>query len=219
MKQISDVFLMNNNINLPSRECHIEGLEDVRLFYRNGQINYFATSLNYMPDDRFGIVNGIYNYEKLTFENNVPILSPTNAHCEKNWIGHNDFVIYKWHPLEIGQLNGNRLEIKNKYPTQVFFKHLRGSSNIVEYNNQLYVIAHGVKYGAPRKYYHLLIVFEKDTFKVIKYTVPFYFDKFAIEYCLGLHIHNDILYASASRNDCNPIICQVELKEIEKMYV
>ena len=102
--------------------------------------------------------------------------------------------------------------------TPLFFKHLRGSSNVVKYKNEYWVVVHGVKYTTPRKYYHLIIILDTE-YNVKKYTIPFYYDRYAIEYCLGLLIEDNYIYMSASRNDSNPIIIKVNVKDINKLFM
>jgi hypothetical protein len=159
-----------------------------------------------------------YNLDTNTIENGSIIESPNPDECEKNWIPINDNIIYKWFPLQIGKIENNKLFIHTSIETPKFFKHLRGSSNVVEYNNQYWIVVHGVKYTTPRKYYHMIIVLDRE-YKINNYTVPFYFDTYNIEYCLGLLIENNNIYISASRNDSNPIIININIKEINKLFI
>lgn len=136
----------------------------------------------------------------------------------KNWIPIENKIIYKWYPLQIGEIKNNKLLIDTTIQTPTIFKHVRGSSNTVEYNNEYWVIVHGVKYTSPRKYYHMIVILDKE-YKVKKYTIPFYFDTYMIEYCLGLLIEDDIMYMTASRNDSNPIIVKVKVNDINKLFI
>jgi hypothetical protein len=63
-----------------------------------------------------------------------------------------------------------------------------------------------------------MVVLNKD-FKVVKYSVPFYFDKWAIEYCLGLYIKNETLIMTVSRNDSNPIFAKVKIEDFDKYFM
>jgi hypothetical protein len=80
------------------------------------------------------------------------------------------------------------------------------------------MVVHGVKYYQPRKYYHVIVVLD-ETFKLVKYSIPFYFDKFMIEYCLGMLIHNNHIYMTASRNDKDPILVKVNLRNLNKLWM
>jgi hypothetical protein len=159
-----------------------------------------------------------YDINNYVIENLSIIESPNHGECEKNWIPINNKIIYKWFPLEIGSIINNKLVIEKSIKTPTFFKNLRGSSNVVEYENSYWTVVHGVKYYAPRKYYHVIIVLDKN-YEVKKYTVPFYFDTYAIEYCLGLLIEDNTMYISVSRNDSNPIICKIDIKQITKLFL
>ena len=80
------------------------------------------------------------------------------------------------------------------------------------------MVVHGVKYTTPRKYYHMIIILDTE-YKLIKYTVPFYFDKYKIEYCLGLLIDEEYIYMTASRNDSNPIIVKIRVQDINNLIL
>ena len=73
------------------------------------------------------------------------------------------------------------------------WKHYRGSSNLYFYNGLFYAIVHSVVFDKKRKYFHSIVVFDY-TLKPIKYSIPFYFENYEIEYCLSLRISNDIIY-------------------------
>ena len=63
------------------------------------------------------------------------------------------------------------------------------------------------------------MILDRETYQVKRYTVPFYFDKYAIEYCLGLVIINETVCMTASRNDKDPIICKITLDNLEKYFL
>ena len=219
LEPISDLTFMDGELeDLKSKDCRIMGLEDVRLYKKNNKIMYSATNSNYSYNDCIRIVNGEYNNQLNKFINNSCLHPPTETYCEKNWIGIEDKFIYKWHPLQVGIVIDNKLEILTTHDTPSFFKHYRGSSNIVDYNNNYWVITHGIKNTTPRKYFHQMVVLNKE-FKVLKYSVPFYFDKWAIEYCLGLYIKNETLIMTVSRNDSNPIFAKVKIEDFDKYFM
>lgn len=212
------IFMYENLDNKLGKDTNILGLEDIRLFTENNKLKWIATSREFSINSTNSIVIGDYNLETYTIENGNIIESISLFECEKNWIPIENKIIYKWHPLQIGQIINNKLIISTSTQTPPIFKHLRGSSNIVEYNNEFWCVVHGVKYTAPRKYYHLIVILSKE-YKIKNYTVPFYFDKYGIEYCLGLLIENNIIYMTASRNDSNPIIVRTNTKDIKKLFI
>jgi tetratricopeptide (TPR) repeat protein len=200
------------------KDTNILGLEDIRLFEEDNKLKCIATSREFSTNSTNSMVICDYNIEKNIIEHAKIIESPDKDACEKNWIPIGNKIIYKWHPLEIGKIKHGKLTIKKSIPTPIFFKHLRGSSNVVIRNNEYWMITHGVKYVTPRKYYHIMVVLDKD-YNLLRYTVPFYFDTYSIEYCLGLLIEDDIVYMTASRNDSNPIIVKVLLNNINKLFI
>jgi tetratricopeptide (TPR) repeat protein len=212
-KSLTQPQQMETSSSLPRKDVNILGLEDVRLYRRDTKIYYTAASLEYSYDNCIRIINGEYDYQNNKFINNIVLKPPEYTSCEKNWIGYNDYFIYKWYPLEIGELNGNQLNIVQTKKTPSIFKYFRGSSNLFEYNNELWCITHYVKHSSPRKYFHNIIVLDKDL-NLLRYSIPFYFDSLGIEYCLGIFIMDNVMSATVSRNDSNPIICQINLDNI-----
>lgn len=220
MEPISNITFMFENIDSKlGKETNILGLEDVRLFTdMDNKLKCIATSREFSTNSTNSMVICDYNLETSMIESGNIIESPNPNDCEKNWIPIGNKIIYKWHPLQIGEIKNNKLVICTSLDTPTFFKHFRGSSNTVEYNNEYWMVVHGVKYSTPRKYYHIIIVLDKE-YKLKKYSVPFYFETYMIEYCLGLVIENDCLYMTASRNDSNPIIVKVLIKDIIKLFI
>jgi len=219
LEPISSVNFMNDKLNdLSSKDSLILGLEDVRLFYNNGKVKYTAVTSEYSYTDKIRIITGEYNCEKKEFINNICMIPPTDTDCEKNWVTVNDKFIYQWNPLQIGELKNNKLEIIKTINTPKFFDKYRGSTNAIEYNNEYWFVTHGVMNCSPRKYFHQVVILNKD-YNVVKYTVPLYFNTFAIEYCLGLIIINETLCFTVSRNDSNPIIVRIKLKNIQKYFM
>ena len=219
MEPISNLTFMEDELSdLPKKDTRILGLEDIRLYKLNEKIYYTATSSNYSYNDTIRIVKGEYDLINKKFIHNMSLKPPTETYCEKNWISIEDKFIYKWHPLQLGILIDNKLEIINTIETPTFFKHYRGSSNVFEYNNEFWTVTHGIKNCEPRKYFHQIVILDKN-YTVKKYTVPFYLDKLAIEYCLGLLIINETVYMTASRNDSKPIICKIKIDNLEKYFM
>jgi len=215
----SNLIFMNENIDSTlKRPTNILGLEDVRLFEIDNKLKCISTSRECSTNSSNSIVIGDYNLDTYTIENCVIIESPNPEHCEKNWIPIRNKIIYSWHPLQIGEIKNNKLTLTTSIQTPIFFKNLRGSSNVVEYNNEFWMVVHGVKYTTPRKYYHMIVVLDQN-YNIKKYSVPFYFDTYKIEYSLGLLIEDNYLYITASRNDSNPILVKVYVKNINKLFM
>lgn len=219
MKPISEVTFMSDKLNdLISKDSTIIGLEDIRLFYENDKICYTAITSNYSYNNKIRIVKGEYDYSGKEYKNNICMIPPTETDCEKNWVSINNKFIYKWYPLQIGHLNENKLEITNNIDTPKFFEKYRGSTNGFKYNDDYWFVTHGIMNCNPRKYFHQIVIINND-YKIKKYTIPFYFNKFAIEYCLGFIIINDQVYFTVSRNDADPIIIKITLDNLNKYFL
>jgi hypothetical protein len=215
---------------------NIEGLEDVRIFYFQNDLYMIASSKNITNNDNIDLVIGKYSITDKKIHDVSPIKSHNNSRCEKNWIfipetaeleyagakGKINFV-YGWYPLEIASLEigdtGYYLTSHTKYNNMPeLFSRFRGSSNMVEYNNRYYTVAHFVKYSTPRVYYHSLVIFDK-MIKLVEYSAPFYFRQNKIEYCLGFDIkktNNKIICAFIfSENDSNPGLITIPFEHLK----
>jgi hypothetical protein len=113
----------------------------------------------------------------------------------------------------------NKLNITITNETPKFFRNYRGSSNVCEHNGQLWCITHGVKFTTPRKYYHQIVVLDSQTFKVVKYSVPFYFNNFTIEYCVGMQIFNNEMAIMFSQNDMNPCLLRIGMDRLARFFI
>ena len=219
LEPVSDIYFIKDKLtDLTSKDTFIQGLEDVRLYLNNDKIYYTAITAEYSYNDKIRIIKGEYNYKEDNLINNICIIPPTETACEKNWVTIQDKFIYKWYPLQIGILKNNKLEIIYTKDMPKFFNKYRGSTNAFEYNNEFWFITHGIMNCSPRKYFHQIVILDKD-YNLIKYSIPFYFEKLAIEYCLGFIIIDDIMYFSVSRNDSNPIIVKIKSKNFQEYFV
>ena len=224
---VTNPLLFDNTItDIPKLDVGIKGLEDLRLFTFKDKVYYTATTREYSyKQDTNRICMGEYDINNLKYLNNKVLYPPTETTCEKNWIPINHknekiLFIYNWHPLQIGELDdANKLNIKIIHNTPSFFKNYRGSTGLSEYNNQLWCITHGVKYSTPRKYYHQFVALDKDTYKPIKYSIPFYFDQYKIEYTVGLLIKDDEVIILFSQNDKDPGILSIKINKLNKYMI
>ena len=221
-ESMSNLIFMNvDKNNVQVKDTHILGLEDIRLFEINNTLQCIATSREFSDSDTNRIVIGNYDIEKNLISNLTILKSPKEIQynkCEKNWIPIDDKIIYDWHPLQIGIITNNKLEITIQKNTPTFFKNIRGSSNVIKYNNEYWIVVHGVKYSTPRKYYHAIVILDNE-YNIKKYTIPFYFDTFKIEYCLGLLIEDNNIIMSVSKNDSNPFIVKIDMSTINKFII
>lgn len=203
-------------LDTPPHQSHIQGLEDVRIFLRDGKLHYTATTKNFSYDGHIRQHMGLYNIETHRFENSSSLKPPMPTECEKNWIPYkgNKFI-YGWRPFRIGSIDSeNKLVIETSQDTPPILQHMRGSSTLVEDGGFAWGITHCVIYKTPRKYYHMVVKIDLATDKIVGYTLPFFFVKNAIEYCLGFEKRGDTFYAFVSQNDADPIFVQFEAKDL-----
>ena len=217
LEAISPLTYMKDTLaDLPSHDRSCLGLEDVRLFAKENRVHYTATTMEYSYNDTIRIVTGEYDMVQNECINNTCLIPPRETTCEKNWIVMKENIIYNWHPLQVGVVTGNQLHIRFTKPTPLIFNRYRGSTHGIEFQNEYWFVTHGIMDCFPRKYFHQLVVLDTE-FNLKRYTVPFYFDTFAIEYCIGF-IVNDVFLFTASRNDSNPIFIQVPIKSLDSYF-
>lgn len=165
------------------------GLEDVRLFVsHDGRLLYNA--------------NRVFNVTSIKIEHgeidligkkmtNSRLLEKNEIHSvEKNWVLFNANrelkCVYNWNPILIGNIQENQfIETHCQSDVPNFFKYIRGSTNGLLIDDELWFICHTVSYESRRYYYHILIVLDKDTYKLKKYTPFFSFEQEIVEYTLG----------------------------------
>jgi hypothetical protein len=216
----------------PENKRHFtEGLEDIRLYSLGEDIRFIATTVNYSPNGRPRIVSGTYCPETLEYRDCRVIEPPTDTWCEKNWIPlpkqnketgvWEEWFVYKWCPMEIGRSKfcGGEAVVKSlnlrieqtwETPSEIFSK-IRGSTPFVEYGDGIHWIGlvHSSEEHTPRHYYHRLVLMEKETFRVVKWSRSFFFETLSIEFCIGMTYRDEIYHFWISRFDRDPLYVTV----------
>ena len=157
------------------------GIEDIKLFADQDKILYLGTGLQHSGS--LGMISGVYGESAMEL-----ICGFNQSYCEKNWVFvmcETPHIVYKWHPLQLCQIQDGTLEEVRSISTPKLFKHVRGSTCASLYNNEQWFVLHMVSYEEPRHYYHLIAVFDLEM-KLLRYSAPFTFEGDCIEYCLGL---------------------------------
>jgi hypothetical protein len=201
------------------------GLEDIRLYEFQNQIHYVATSMSHSTENRNLIVTGIYNTENLELTHCHMIEPPHYSTCEKNWTPiiqkNNDgieteYFIYKWFPMEIGQIVDNKLQIVITHETPSIFRNYRGSTIFNKWGEFLIGVVHFSEGEfLDRKYYHVLVMLDINTMLPLKYSNPFFFGLEAnIEFCIGFSIKDFKYLFWISQLDNNPQQISIPMKEI-----
>jgi hypothetical protein len=190
-----------------TRDAHIKGLEDVRVYMdADGVLRFVATSSEFSPKIR--MVGGTYPPC-----NPVLLEPPTDTECEKNWLPINGTadIVYRWRPLEVGSLENNKLVIHTTHATPWFFQHLRGSAIPIRVGDELWALVHYVEYSQPRKYFHCFVSLDPTTYAPKSITLPFVFKAQGVEYCLGCTKTDSAITFVFSSWDDNPCVTTVPI--------
>jgi tetratricopeptide (TPR) repeat protein len=186
--KILDEFILEYDMEENGRYV---GLEDIRLHSQDNVLYYNANRGLKNGDMR--IENGTIQLAQKTCKNSVHLKREGSGYLEKNWtlFQHHESakpkVVYGWSPLIIGTIeNGDTfVEYFRNANMPACFKHLRGSTNGVKIDDEIWFFAHAVSYEDRRYYYHMVVVMDSQTFQVKKYTPYFTFEKEKVEYTLG----------------------------------
>jgi glycosyltransferase involved in cell wall biosynthesis len=207
---INEYVLLNAQFVPLERKCldigdvsrYYVGIEDVKLFRHGGKIHFMGTALR--ADGRLGISYGEYNSESLSSAVELtPAWNPQFV-CEKNWVFAETAgelaVIYSWHPLVIGKIEGTSLVKMYEKETPAHLRRARGSTCGFRRGQEWFFVVHFVSYEQPRHYYHAVVVLNEDlSFK--RMGRIFTFEGQPIEYCLGICADDDSLIVSYSMMD------------------
>ena len=229
-------YEMNEKIELEKHpKAYSHGIEDVRLYSINGKVKFVASTLGYSPSGRIRIMNGDYDLYTHECKNGVVIEPPYDTYCEKNWVPisrknadketdtvlEEELFIYKWMPIEIGRINRgtNTLEIIERYEIRTpLFHRVRGSAPFIETADGMLGIVHLSEEYAPRHYYHMMVLLEKDSYRPLKYSRTFTFRTLGVEFCIGMRILGNKYIYWISRHDRDAMMVQVDMAEIPLIF-
>jgi len=212
--------------DLSHNPTNIMGLEDVRLFSDQDHITYTAASKSATKDGLYRIVYGTYDASENVLSNSRVLEPPEGVQsgCEKNWLripsaNNSPLFVYTWSPLQIGTVNDGCpfLHVTHTIQTPPLFQRLRGSANGFLHEDRIWCLTHLVKHGTPRKYYHLFVLLNKDTYQPEQVTLPFCFQGHGIEYCLSASVEGSHVSFLFSSFDANPCTMRVALSDLERI--
>ncbi len=180
-------WTVKSTVDLPydtQHDCLYVGSEDVRLLASEPNKLLYSANRG-LKDGRIVVERGTVQIEPCT--NKSILLQKPGENCfEKNWTMIDpQNMIYKWHPLTIGQIENDNFVQTHEITTPRFFQHVRGSTNGIQIGDEIWFIAHTVSYETRRYYYHLFIVIDKTTYSIKRYTRLFTFARKPVEYTLG----------------------------------
>jgi len=168
------------------------GLEDIRLLYTGQKIVYNAN--RGIGFDIMKIENGEIDIAGEQTINSNCLTKPSENRIEKNWVLFMSIepeiytvkAIYNWWPnLIIGNIVQDQFVESHSLPVPRVFKYLRGSTNGISIDDELWFICHTVSYEDRRYYYHIMVVLDSRTYAVKRYTPFFTFEGEKVEYTLG----------------------------------
>jgi len=124
---------------------------------------------------------------------------------EKNWIflpgggvsSHEvcEKMVYNWHPFIVGDYTHRETGVKDydflyrnmtEYQTPTIFKYFRGSTNGIRVGKEIWCLCHIVSYEDRRYYYHTIVALDAQTYRPVRFTGFFTFEKEKVEYSLGM---------------------------------
>tara|TARA_B100000035_G_scaffold136208_1_gene116089 strand:+ start:2806 stop:5253 length:2448 start_codon:yes stop_codon:yes gene_type:complete len=228
IEKYSEIILQKGHLECQGGSIH--GLEDIRLFIsKDNTLKFIATNVNYSHTKTNSMIIGDYNHGSGTMTNARVIKSPNGQiRCEKNWIplpfsekDQTQYYVYSWNPMKIGKINeaNDELEIVYEYENDhPLLNRARGSTIFQEIETGLLGVVHFSDEGAPRRYYHLLVLLDKETYRPIKYSHCFYFHQFSIEFCTGFYIQNGDFHFFISNFDKDPQLVVVNSHKFDIWY-
>jgi hypothetical protein len=172
------------------------GLEDVRIFAAKEEVGGGETL---MYTCNRGLKQGVMRveYGEIDWEKGETVGSRLLQYSgggggggnavEKNWVLiSKERVIYKWYPLTIGRIQGDKMVVeKEDWNAPKFFQHLRGSTHGIRKGDEIWFLCHVVSYEKRRYYYHILVVLDAATLDMRRHSALFTLNGKEVEYTCG----------------------------------
>jgi glycosyltransferase involved in cell wall biosynthesis len=167
------------------------GLEDVRFIEHKNEIHFTAN--RGLEPGLMCVEYGKIDVDTQTTTSHVIIKKDGITNIEKNWVLYETAdrnalrIVYNWYPMTtygIGA-DGKSLSDKKTTETPVFFKHLRGSTNGIRVDDEIWFLCHAVSYEDRRYYYHIIVAIDAETGNVTRWSKFFTFEGKPVEYVLG----------------------------------
>lgn len=221
--KIMDEFLLDYDT---SKDDLYVGQEDIRLFPFYGEIMFTAN--RGISHENIVVEYGTINKNKKLAQSKVVERTSDIKPVEKNWVlfktGSNVKMIHSWYPIQIGSIveqSNYEFIVTNEIKTPTFFRWVRGSTNGVNLNGEIWFICHIVSHETRRYYYHLFVVLDEVTLEVKKYSRLFTFEKQPVEYTLGF-VHfkeTDEFLIGYSVMDREPRYTMVSKSHIDTLFL
>jgi predicted GH43/DUF377 family glycosyl hydrolase len=203
---------------------HMIGIEDIRIFNFNNTYYYNATILD-ANRHVHSTTSQIYPIEDNTYKLERPIIMPTQYDTtsliipEKNW----SFVNYKnelcvvhlWFPLQIGKIDytTNELKIIETQKMPSYFQYTRGSTAGYTKKDEIWFVVHKTH---DKNYVHFFVIFDLHM-QLLRYSEPFKFKNYKVEFCIGLIVQDKQVILSYSVMDTQSFISVYTIKYLQQM--
>ena len=203
------------------------GVEDVRILRRtiDNEVSLSYSSNRCLLGNMI-VEHGIIDTELSSCIESQFLSFKDSRDVEKNWVLFNDGekfdkCIYEWYPLTIGNIiTGGQFEPTIKdYNVPAFFKSLRGSTNGIIINNEIWFIAHIVSYEDRRYYYHVMVVIDRNNYHLKSYTPLWTFEKQKVEYTLGMVLLNNNFLIGYSTMDNTTKFTSIPKRTFDSMMI
>lgn len=220
--------IYEKNFNLVKEDWGLIGVEDIRIFPKNGEYKFIGTAV--CNDYSTKIRVGNYNSNEDVITSMRIDSSFNNEFCEKNWVYTeyycndtnnflDDVVIYKWHPLTICKINDGKLYKLKEKNTPSIYQHVRGSSCSQKVGEEMWFISHIVSVENSMRYYYHIITITDLSLNIIKYTAPFKISDRPIDYSVSMIVEDNRVIIPHSVWDSNTKINIYDRKYIESLLV
>jgi hypothetical protein len=220
--KVTDEFLVGYNKGYDNKGV---GLEDIRILCHNDDVHFNANRFVISEDIKQLVIvieNGIIDSKNKKVVSKFIFKEGGNLPVEKNWVlcksNGATKTIYQWYPLTVGDIIDTQFIITHEIKTPTFFKWLRGSTNGVNINGEIWFICHIVSYETRRYYYHVFVVLDENTYEVKKYSRLFTFEKSPVEYTLGFVYFKNSFLIGYSIMDRETKFIQVPKKHVDSLF-
>ena len=164
------------------------GLEDVRLLNTTNNVIHYCANRG-IDNGKIAVEYGKINASGTTKPSTL-LKYKYQQPVEKNWSIFEDSTnqvkcIYKWSPLILGNIVEDQFITTHEIKTPNFFKHMRGSTPGVIMGDEIWFINHIVSYEDRRYYYHIMVILDRNTYQLKRYSPLWTFQKEKVEYTLG----------------------------------
>jgi len=204
--------------------ARVKGWEDLRIFFTQKSDCYIGATLStwetrgnsvfmaliYLPLTK----DEVYDFsphnsgQPIKVTNLIPLDSPANAYCEKNWLPIYDRPgqwIYNYNPLTIINVNDTNgtVSVVEQRETALNISTWRSSAPPIPYNDGYLFSVHETSRLTNRINYYTRLVHVSKDFKLKALSTLFYFDHIGVEFSLSMawDINNENLLILAGLED------------------